>query len=240
MNDRNHFVLKRLHSLSGVVPTAGFVAFHLFENSHSVAGPEAFNSLTAFLRSQPYLYFLEMGLMAPIFFHAIFGMYLVTKGKGNPLQYGTRANWSYTLQRLTGVGLFAFILMHLYHTRFAGIPADHMFQHMAEGYSNPLILTGYLLGIAAAAFHLANGLWGFACAWGIVTGEKSMDLAWKACMGLAVGIFLMGANAAFGFLGKGVDIFQHEKTPAAASAPAPMAAAPVATTATAAAPAAKK
>ena len=218
MNDRNHFVLKRLHSLSGVVPTAGFVAFHLFENSHSVAGPEAFNSLTAFLRSQPYLYFLEMGLMLPIFFHAFFGMYLVFKGKSNVLQYSTRANWSYTLQRITGVGLFAFILMHLYHTRFAGIPADHMFQHMAEGYANPLVLGGYLLGIAAAAFHLANGLWGFACAWGIVTGEKSMDMAWKACMGIAVVIFLMGANAAFGFLGKGVDLFQHEKAPSLASA----------------------
>jgi succinate dehydrogenase / fumarate reductase cytochrome b subunit len=238
MNDRNYFVLKRLHSLSGVVPTAGFVVFHLFENSKSVAGPAAFNETVATLRGMPYLYLLEIGLLAPIFFHAFLGIYLSFRGKSNVFQYQTRANVSYTLQRLTGLGLFLFILFHLYNTRFAGIASDHMFQHMAEGYSNPLILGGYLLGIAATAFHLSNGLWGFACAWGIVTGEKSMDAAWKLCMGLGLAIFLMGSNAAFGFLGKGVDIFQHDKAPKAEMA-APVAPAPAPASAPAPAPQAK-
>ena len=113
MDDRKYFFLKRLHSLSGVVPTAGFVAFHLFENSKSVAGQTAFNETVATLRGLPYLYLLELGLLGPIFFHAFAGIYLAIKGKPNAVQFNTRANWSYTLQRATGLGLFVFILMHL-------------------------------------------------------------------------------------------------------------------------------
>jgi succinate dehydrogenase / fumarate reductase cytochrome b subunit len=237
MDSQRYFLLKRLHSLAGVVPIAGFVAFHLFENSHSVAGAAEFNAFTAFMRSQPYLYLIEAGLLLPIAFHAFLGVYLARTAKYNNFQFGNRANWSYTLQRITGLGLVAFIGMHLYHTRFAGVPADQMFQHMAEGYSHPLIVLGYVLGIGAAAFHLANGLWGFAVAWGLVTGAKSMDALWKLCMGAGVAVFLMGVNALLGFRGQGVDFFQHEKTPKAAveapaapaeAAPAPAAAKPAA------------
>jgi succinate dehydrogenase / fumarate reductase cytochrome b subunit len=236
MDSQRYFLLKRLHSLAGVIPIAGFVAFHLFENGHSVAGPKAYNDLTAFLRSQPYLYLLEVGLLLPIAFHAFLGVYLARTAKYNNFQFGNRANWSYTLQRITGIGLVFFIGFHLYHTRFAGVPADQMFQHMAEGYSHPIVVVGYLLGIGAAAFHLANGLWGFAVAWGLVTGAKSMDALWKLCMGAGVAIFLMGVNSVLGFRGQGVDIFQHEKAPKAV-AEAPIAPAQAAAAAPAAQPA---
>jgi succinate dehydrogenase / fumarate reductase cytochrome b subunit len=233
MDSQRYFLLKRLHSLSGVIPLAGFVAFHLFENSHSVAGAEAFNGFTAFMRSQPYLYLIEAGLLAPIVFHALLGVYLMRTAKYNSTQFSTRANWSYFFQRVTGLGLVFFIGFHLYHTRFANVPAEQMFQHMAEGYSHPLVFWGYILGIAAAAFHLSNGLWGFAMAWGLVTGAKSMDALWKGCMVLAVAVFLMGVNALLGFQGRGIDLFQHEKTPAAPAAAAPAQAAPTSLTATA-------
>jgi succinate dehydrogenase / fumarate reductase cytochrome b subunit len=222
MTDQQYFILKRLHSLSGVVPVAGFVLFHLFENSNSVAGAEVFNHTVETLRGMPYLYLLEVGLLSPILFHAVVGIWLSFQAKYNSTQFRTRANWSYTLQRATGMALLFFIAFHLYNTRFANIPSDHMFQHMAEGYANPLIFGGYILGIAATAFHLANGLWGFCFSWGIVTGQKSQDALWKVCMGLGVVTFLMGTNAALGFKGKGLDVFQHLKTSnAAASAAVP-------------------
>jgi succinate dehydrogenase / fumarate reductase cytochrome b subunit len=221
MNDSRYFVLKKLHSLSGVVPVAGFVIFHLFENSKSVAGADAFNSTVAMLRGMPYLYLLEIGLLAPIVFHALLGIYIARTARHNPIRYGWRANWMYTLQRISGIMLVVFIGAHLWHTRFANVPSDQMFQHMAEGYAVTWIFWGYIIGIAAAAFHLGNGLWGFAFSWGLVTGQKSQDLLWKGCMALSVAVFLMGINAALGFTGKGVDIFQHDKTQAAAPASVP-------------------
>lgn len=219
MDDRTYFLLKRLHSLSGVVPIAGFVIFHLFENSQSVAGQEAFNGTVHTLRSLPYLYLLEVGLLAPIFFHAVLGMVINRTARHNVLKYGFRANWSYTLQRFSGTFLLIFIGIHLYHTRFAGIPSDQMFQYLRDAYQHPLMGLLYLLGVLSASFHLANGLATFAMAWGIVSGQKSIDLAWKACMGLGLFVAFMGVNSMLGFQGKGLKILFHSE-PAGVQAPA--------------------
>ncbi len=228
MEDRKYFALKRLHSLSGVVPISGFVIFHLFENSGSVMGAERFNETVHTIRSMPYLFLLEAGLLAPILFHALVGVYLATKAKHNVAQFPERANWMYTLQRLSGMILLFFIGYHVYTTRFAGIATDQMFQYLAGQYAHPLISGFYALGIVSAAFHLSNGLWGFAVAWGIVTGEKSMDLAWKACIGLGVGVALMGLNALAGFHGHGVKALFYTEAPSASSGQVPaVAAAPV-------------
>lgn len=218
MDERRYFILKKLHSLSGVVPTAAFLAFHLFENSHSVAGEKAFNDTVALIRSMPYLYLLEIGLIAPIFFHVAFGLMIAKQASYNVASYGFRANWMYVFQRVTGYILFFFIGFHLYNTRFAGIASEQMFQYLAGEYAKPAIFAFYLLGILSAAFHAGNGIWGFLFSWGIVTGQKSQDLAWKACMGFALAVGLMGVNALLGFSGRGVDIFQHEKTQVAAPA----------------------
>ncbi len=208
MDDRKYFLLKKLHSLSGVVPTAGFVIFHLFENSNSVAGKEAFTHTIATLRGFPYLYLLEILLIGPIVFHALLGIYIARTAKYNVGSYGFRANWMYLLQRATGYILFVFIGFHLYNTRFAGIASADMFDYLAAEFAQPGYFIFYVLGVLSAAYHLSNGLWGFTYSWGLVTGQKSQDLVWKACMGLGVVVALMGINSLLGFLGHGVNIFQ--------------------------------
>ncbi len=223
MQDRTYFLLKRLHSLTGVLPLAGFVVFHLYENSHSVAGPQAFNDTVAVIRGQPYLYLVEAALLSPLLFHAVLGMKLARAARPNLGAYPTAQNFGYTLQRASGVVLLAFIAFHLYTTRFAGIPTDRMFQTLSADFSRPAWAAFYVLGIVSAAYHLSNGLWGFAVSWGLLRGQRSMDLAWKACMGLGVAVALMGLNALAGFEGHGLDVFQNAKTPAAVTAPAPVA-----------------
>lgn len=221
MEDSRYFMLKKLHSLSGVVPIAGFVMFHLFENSHSVAGQQAFNDTMVLIRSMPYLYLLEISLLTPILFHALVGLCISRVATVNVASYGFRANWMYLFQRLSGFFLLFFISYHVYTTRFAHVPSAQMFQYLHSQYSNDLIFTFYTLGILSASFHLANGLWGFTYTWGLVTGQKSQDIVWKACMGVGLAVFLMGMNALAGFSGHGIDYFQEEKTVAPASAAAP-------------------
>ena len=204
MDEQRYFILKKLHSLSGVVPTAGFLCFHLFENSKSASGQAAFNETVATIRSMPYLYFLEIGLIAPIVFHALLGIYIARTAKHNVGSYGFRANWMYSLQRVSGYILFFFIAFHLYNTRFAGIASDQMFQYLSAEYAKPFYFLFYLLGILSAAFHMANGLWGFTYSWGLVTGQKSQDLVWRACMGLGLVVALIGVNALLGFSGHGL------------------------------------
>ena len=38
--DRKHFLLRRLHSLSGLAPIGGFLLFHFYENGKVLQGPE--------------------------------------------------------------------------------------------------------------------------------------------------------------------------------------------------------
>ncbi len=218
MQDRAYFLIKRLHSLAGVVPLAGFVAFHLYENSHSVAGQAAFNDTVATIRSMPYLYFVEVGLLAPLVFHAILGIWLARAARPNLESFPTAQNWGYFLQRATGVVLLLFITFHLYTTRFAGIPSNQMFQRLSAEFAKPAWAAFYAVGILSAAYHLSNGLWGFGVSWGILRGQRSMDWAWRACMGLGLAVALIGLNALAGFEGHGIDWFQHEKAPASAPA----------------------
>jgi succinate dehydrogenase / fumarate reductase cytochrome b subunit len=218
MNDQRYFLLKRLHSLLGVVPIAGFVVFHLFENSSSVMGQDAFNHTVQKIRGIPYIYLLEVGLLTPIIFHALLGAWLARTARHNVIRFANAQNIGYTLQRITGLILLFFIAWHVWTTRFANVPTAEFFQYMQAKLSNPLASAFYALGILSAAFHLGNGLWGFAVAWGLITGQRSMDLAWKACIGLGLGVALMGLNALAGFHGKGVKAFFYSDPPAAAPA----------------------
>jgi len=213
LSESQYFTLKKLHSLSGIIPVGGFVSFHMFENARSLQGAGAYNELTTMMRALPLLYLLEVGLLGGIAFHAIVGAYIGLRGRPNLSSFPERSNWMYWFQRISGFILLAFISYHLYLTRFADIPADQMFQTLAKDYQNPLILWFYIVGVASAAFHLGNGVWGFSIAWGIVTGQRSQDLLWKASMGIAAVLFLFGINALLGFNGHGLNFLQPEHVP---------------------------
>ena len=49
--EERHFWLRRLHSLSGIVPVGGFIAFHLYENYSATRGADAYNAMTS---NRPY------------------------------------------------------------------------------------------------------------------------------------------------------------------------------------------
>jgi len=210
MDEKAYFAMKKLHSLSGLVPVGGFVAMHMFENARSLQGAAAYNELTAMMRSLPLLYLLEVGLLGGLAFHAIIGVYLAVKGRPNSIQYPARANWMYLLQRISGVLLLAFISAHLYLTRFAGIPSDQMYQTLARHFQNPYLFSFYCMGVLSAAYHLGNGVWGFSISWGIVTGQKSQDWLWRLSMGISLGLALFGINALLGFNGGGLNFLQPD------------------------------
>ncbi|GAB4550060.1 MAG: succinate dehydrogenase cytochrome b558 subunit [Phycisphaerales bacterium] len=125
--DRHAFLLRRLHSLSGVVPIGVFMMIHLVTNASIMwglvkgdkyegmhAGAVTFQHEVDFIHSMPALLLIEIfGLWLPIAFHAILGAYYATKGRSNLSHYSRQNNWRYTLQRLTAwVGL-VFIFWHV-------------------------------------------------------------------------------------------------------------------------------
>jgi succinate dehydrogenase / fumarate reductase cytochrome b subunit len=201
-----HFVLRRLHSLLGVVPVGAFLAFHLWENSQSRLGAEHFNdTVVGALAGLNYLPFIEIGLIAlPLLFHAGYGLAIIGVGRAEPLRYPYLRGWLYWLQRLSGVGLVLFIVLHVGMTRIAGLldPAIHadLFGHMREALSNPWVFGFYLLGLWLAVLHFANGLATAAISWGLTTSAAAQRRFGWLCVGIGLLLGAIGTHGLIGYL----------------------------------------
>jgi len=124
----HHFLLRRLHSLSGIVPVGVFLIMHLTTNStiawgglNSRAHAEGwmnraiatFQHEVEFINNMPLLLIIEITLWVSIAFHSILGVYYATTGSPNNAHYRYGGNARYTLQRLTGYFGIFFIFYHV-------------------------------------------------------------------------------------------------------------------------------
>ena len=114
---RNDFLIRRLHSLSGLIPVGAYMVVHLLVNASVVNGDATFqNNVLNIHKFGALLPALEWTfIFIPILFHAIIGCVIVAGGMPNTHNYPYSANYRYTLQRATGVIAFFFILLHVLH-----------------------------------------------------------------------------------------------------------------------------
>ena len=194
------FLLRRLHSLSGIIPVGAFLFEHiLISNSTAISGPMAYARQVRFLASLPMVPILEtFGIWLPILFHALYGFYIWYRGETNVGEYPWTGNWMYTAQRWTGGIAFAYILWHTWTMRFTGVdlheyPGASFGKVQAEVFHTSLFLF-YVVGLIAASWHFAYGIWLFCAKWGIVSGEKARKRFLAVCLGLFV--VLSGAGLA--------------------------------------------
>ncbi len=206
VSDRTYFVLKRLHSLTGIVPIGLFLLEHFFTNSQALRGATAFNKAAADLGGLPYVVLIEaLGIWLPIAFHAVLGVIIATTWQANVGRYGYARNWQYFLQRVSGIILVFFILFHTWMTRFNSqyLHGD-AYLFVQQQIANPGTFLFYVVGILSACWHMGNGLFGFAIHWGLATGIRAQR--WAARVGFAVFVVLslVGLNALLGFTGHGI------------------------------------
>src|SRR5207247_7557881 len=82
--EERHFWLRRLHSLSGIVPIGGYLAFHLYENYTATRGADAYNRVTRSLQEMPFSLALEiLVILVPLFFHGIYGLIVTSTSRPN-------------------------------------------------------------------------------------------------------------------------------------------------------------
>jgi succinate dehydrogenase/fumarate reductase cytochrome b subunit (b558 family) len=206
---RRPFLLRKLHSLSGVVPVGGFLVFHLWENARALGGQEQFDEMVKGIGSMPYVLFVELGaILLPLTFHALYGIKLALESKPNIGTYTFTRNWMYTLQRVTGLLAFAFIGYHLYELWFQKVSGklapEQFYTTLCASLSStvgpvPVVALIYILGIAASVFHFANGLWGFCFSWGITVSRRSQQMAAAVFGIVGLVLFFLGANTAIYF-----------------------------------------
>ncbi len=200
--DERHWLLRRLHSLSGIVPIGGFLFFHLFENAYVLHGGDAWWKETEFTRTLPFQVAIEALLLwIPITFHAVYGLIITAQAKPNVSNYAYARNTSYTLQRITGILAFLFIGFHFINTRgwyyLTGVESTYQKMHMTM--MNPLYLSVYLIGTLACVYHLTNGIFTFTITWGIAAGPRAQSLVSKACLAAFVVLAIVSVSILVAF-----------------------------------------
>lgn len=225
--ERHHFLLRKLHSLTGIVPVGVFLIEHLLTNSSAFgwfgwfkSGPKSFNEQVHWLHSLPFLPMLELfGIFLPLAFHAGYGVLIALSAEPNSGVYGYGANRRYTLQRLTAWITLVFIVVHLLKFRFAHwvgwgpefldpanadkfeITRRGLQQWTPFGWAVPPAVTFgfYALGLWAAVFHFCNGIWTFCISWGVTIGERAQRRVGYACTAVGVVLLSWGLSSLYAF-----------------------------------------
>jgi len=201
----NSFFWRRLHSLSGIIPVGVFLAEHMISNAAATNGPLAYNETVKFLTSLPFLIVLEtVGIFIPILFHAGYGIYIWWRGDNNVTDYPWTGNWGYTMQRYTGIIVFAYILYHTWFMRFTGIHLathpDAAFYKVQQELMHPWAMAIYVVGVITASWHFGYGIFLFCAKWGIATGEKARKRVQAFGIAVAVLFMALGLSSAYSFV----------------------------------------
>ncbi len=222
---RHEFLLRRLHSLSGLIPVGAFMCVHLLANASVLESPAAFqknvykiHSLGALLPLVEWVF-----IFIPILFHAIFGFVIIRSGLTNHGSYPTARNYRYTLQRATGMIAFLFIVWHVFHmhgwfhfdwwrttiaeplggARFSPFRATT--SAAAALNSSFIVPILYAVGVLSCVFHLANGIWTMGITWGVWVTEEAQRWASAVTLVFGLGLAVVGLGAVGGFRSADVD-----------------------------------
>ena len=207
LTDRYYFLIRRLHSLFGVIPIGAFLCVHLTINGSILGSGEMFQQNVNRLHMLgPFLVPVEIAfIFVPILFHAIFGVVIWLSGKSNMMQYRYGANIRYTLQRIMGLIVFAFIVYHIWQMHWLGAPFGgakfdpHNAAQTAAAtmQSSAWVAPLYAIGLICTVFHFANGIWTFLITWGITIGPRSQVYFGVACaiFGVLLGLLGLGSLA---------------------------------------------
>ena len=218
---KNYFLLRRLHSLTGIVPVGVFCIVHLFTNFQILlqqfpavqqyfGETDIFQHEVDFIHSMPALLFIEIGLWSAIGFHALFGIAYTLGGKSNTTHYKYEKNYRYTLQRVTGILALIFIFVHIATLRWRWNFFGWFTPFYAHGENHEMLVSAstanalqahwlvsvfYLVGALGVVYHWANGLWTAAITWGLTISPKAQKRWGQVCLalGLALSVFTVGA-----------------------------------------------
>lgn len=218
MNNLNYFLIRRLHSLLGVIPLGVFLFGHLTTNAMAFFGQEAFDHKVELIHSLgPLLPFVEAAVIfIPLALHIIIGIAIALTAKSNVGDLGYSRNYAYFFQRLSGWVALAFIVWHTVTLRFMDVAEDFatspkatgFYEYLAVSFQNPFFMAAYIIGGAAVIYHFANGLCTFCMTWGITVGPRSQMVMARLATGVGGALMVMLLAAVWGFY-SGYDPAKH-------------------------------
>lgn len=217
---RHDFLIRRLHSLSGLVPVGAYMVIHLMTNASVLDSPNAYQRSVYMIHSLGGLLWVVewLFIFIPLLFHAIIGVVIIQGGLPNSTTYRYGKNIRYTLQRATGMIALLFILWHVFHMhgwfhfqwwmtniveplgggQFKAFNAASSLGRAMNGFVMPLL---YAIGILACVFHLANGIWTMGITWGVWVSPVAQRRADVVCAVFGIGLAAVSMAALAGAVG---------------------------------------
>lgn len=221
---RHEFLIRRLHSLTGLLPVGAYMCVHLITNASTLGGPAMFQKNVDLIHSLgPALPLVEWSfIFLPLIFHAVVGVVIIRSGDPNLSSYHYVGNVRYWLQRVTAWLALAFILYHVFHMHgwfhnqywldhVAHKLGGHQFDPHAASSSAALAIgtmvkkIAYGIGIISCVFHFANGLWTMGITWGVWTSAKAQQRANWVCGAVGIVMTVVGLSALVGVTTMDVD-----------------------------------
>lgn len=199
----NHFLLRRLHSLTGLV-FGGYLVVHLIVNATIAQLGEVYQVQVDKIHSLPVLWAFEWGLIyLPILYHTVYGIWITLAGQPNVSSYPYKKNWFWLLQRISALVIVLFMIFHVFSLKYGWFGTSLSFdphaaaftvhRHMAVSWFIPWVV--YPLGILASCYHLANGVWTAGITWGLTVSAGAQRRWGYASAGLFVVTLACGMTA---------------------------------------------
>lgn len=217
---RYDFLIRRIHSLTGLIPIGAYLVFHLATNAAIIDGLPAYQYRADQIHQlgPTTILFLEWPLIfLPILFHGLIGLVIVARGDRNVAVYRYGGNLRYTLQRWTGVIALAFILWHVFQMH-GWFRAEWWVEHVARPLggarfdpkhaitaaeairSSWIIVALYAIGVLACVYHLANGVWTLGITWGLWTSPEAQRRAKAPCLVFGIFLAILGLGSLYGMV----------------------------------------
>ena len=203
VSGRNYFLLRRLHSLTGLV-FGGYLIVHLLINATIARGGIEYQTQVDKIHSLPFLPLIEWTFIyLPLIFHTVYGVWITITGQPNVGNYPYGKNWAYVCQRISAIVIVLFVLFHVLALKYGLFGTNLSFEphralatvgrHFDAGWW--IVGIVYPLGILASCFHLANGFWTAAITWGLTVSKGAQRRWGYVCGGLFVVTFVAGMVA---------------------------------------------
>ena len=199
--DRTSDRLRRIQSLTGMIPLGVFLIEHISVNALALGGPEHFRRAAAALGGIPMLAAIEVaGIALPLVIHSMIGILIATElPERGSREWPSRRE---VLQRATGLLLLPYLIYHVWATRLSPDVLKHgadLFDVMHRQVSGAGGIVFHATGVILAAWHLGNGLPGFAERWGFARTPPAARAAARVggVMSLALAIAGVAALIAF-------------------------------------------
>jgi succinate dehydrogenase / fumarate reductase cytochrome b subunit len=134
----------------------------------------------------------------------------------NTGSYGYLRNWTYLLQRVTGVILIFYIGYHVWNTRLVPVfhpdtpllqtvgtqnlvSSKYMTNYLHETHLGIQVVWIYFVGVACAVYHFANGLWNAGIHWGLTISPRSQRYSGVVCGLIGVTLLAVGLASLLAF-----------------------------------------